>query len=229
MSSGLVPSDVSKNAQEVYVTTTKTRVLLAILVLTCACAFASERTSVWAGIGPKPGPVDLGIIFNTSDLLLDIQGFQGGVGAKFSLEHWMLRGMADLVLGTEFDPFSLSLGAVWEKHLWPGPVSVYWGPAVETGFTTLLLFKVDEDNWSRDSIVPLSLGCVLGIEFFIFDALSVFVEYQAAFEIGIDWTRVSTAGSVSSTAELTYNLDVGMGNNAMFGIVFYLLHKKDPA
>ena len=210
-------------------TTTKARILLVVLVLTCTCAFASERTSVWPGIVPKTGPVDLGIIFNTNDLLLDIEGFQGGVGAKVNLKDWMLRCMADLVLNTEFDPFSLSLGAVLEKHLWPGPISVYLGPAVETGFTSLLLSKTDEDNWSRTSIVPLSLGCVFGIEFFIFDALSVFVEYQAAFELGINRTRVSTAGSVSSTAELTYNLDVGMGNNAMFGIVFYLLHKKDPA
>jgi hypothetical protein len=228
MSSGSVRNDFRRKEQEVFVRTTKTRVLLAILVLTCTYVFASERTSVWSGIGPKPGSVDLGIIFNTSDILLDIQGFQGGVGVKASLKDWMLRGMVDLLLSTEFDPFSLSLGAVLEKHLWPGPVSVYWGPAVETGFTSLLLFKTDEDNWSRTGTVPLSLGCVFGIEFFIFDALSVFVEYQAAFELGINWTRVSTAGSVSSTTELTYNLDVGMGNNAMFGIVFYLLHKKEP-
>jgi len=207
-------------------TRTRTRVLLVIFVLTCAGASAAERTSMWQGIQAKPGPVDLGIIFNTKDIALDIQGFQGGVGAKVNLKDWMLRGSADLVLNTEFDPFSLSLGTVLEKHLWPGPVSVYWGPAVETGFTTILLYKTDEDNWARTSIVPLSLGCVFGIEFFIFEALSVFVEYQGALELGISRNRVSTAGSVSATTELTYNFDVGMGNNAMFGIVFYLM-KRD--
>jgi len=207
----------------------KTMVLLVILVLTCTGAFASERTGVRPGIGAKPGAVDLGIIFNTSDILLALQGFQGGVGAKINLKDWMLRGMADLVLNTELNPFSISLGAVLEKHPWKGPVSVYWGPAIETGFTTLLLFKTDEDNWSRTDTFPFSLGCVFGIEFFIFEALSVFVEYQAAFELGINRTTVSTAGSQSSTAELTYNLDLGMGNNAMLGIVFYLLRRNDPA
>ena len=208
---------------------TKTKVLLIILVLTGTVVFAAERTSMWQGIQPKPGPVNLGILFNTKDILLDIQGFQGGVGAKVNLKDWMLRGSADLVLNTEFDPFSLSLGTVLEKHLWPGPVSVYWGPAVETGFTTILLYKTDEDNWSRNSILPLSLGCVFGVELFLFEALSFFVEYQAAFELGISRTRVSTAGSVSPTTELTYNLDIGMGNNAMFGIVFYLMRPKDSA
>ena len=207
--------------------TTKTGILLAILVLTCTSAFAGERTGVRPGIAPKPGSVDLGIIFNTSDILLDIQGFQGGIGTKVSLRDWMLRGMVDLVLGTEFDPFSLSLGAVLEKHLCPGPVSIYWGPAVETGFTTILVSKIDEDDWSRTNIIPISLGCVFGIEFFIFEALSIFVEYQAAFELGINRNRVSTAGSVSATTDLTYTLDIGMGNNAMFGIVFYLMRRND--
>jgi hypothetical protein len=94
------------------------------------------------------------------------------------------------------------------------------------GYTTVQLFKTDEENWSRFDSVPLSLGCVLGIELFIFEALSIFVEYQAAFELAINRTRTSTAGSVSSTSELTYDFDIGMGNNTMIGIVIYIL-KKD--
>ena len=210
-------------------TSMKRRILLAILILASSGVCAAERTAIWPGIAPKPSPVDLGIIFNTNDILLDIQGFQGGIGAKVNLKDWMLRGMVDLVLSTEFDPFSLSLGAVLEKHLCPGPVSIYWGPAVETGFTTILVSKTDEDDWSRTNILPISLGCVFGIEFFIFEALSIFVEYQAAFELGINRNRVSTAGSVSATTELTYTLDIGMGNNAMFGIVFYLMRRNDSA
>jgi len=207
----------------------RTTAFLAILILTCTVSVTAERNPIWPGIERKPGPVDLGILFNTNDLLLDLEGFQGGVGVKVNLNDWMVRGTADLVLSNQLDPLLLSLGAVLEHHLWPGPISVYWGPAAELGFITILLSKTDDDNWTRTSSVPLSLGCVFGIELFLFEALSVFVEYQAALELGISRTRVSTAGSVSSTAEFNYNVDVGMGNNAMFGIVFYLLRKHDPA
>jgi hypothetical protein len=211
------------------VTQKKIRTILTILVVVCAGIVGAEQTSIWPGIEAKAGPRDLGILFNTDDILLDLQGFQGGVGVKMSLKRWMLRAMADLMLNTSFDPFSLSLGAVLEKHLWPGPVSLYWGPSVETGFTTILLYKTDDDNWARINTYPLSLGCVFGIELFVVEFLSIFVEYQASLELGINSTRTSTAGSVSSTAEFTYLFDIGMGNNAMFGIVIYLTRKKDTS
>jgi hypothetical protein len=206
--------------------TVKRTFLLGVLVLTCAGVFPAERTSIWEGVEPKSGPLDLGILFSANDISLDLQGFQGGVGAKLNLKDWMLRGTADLLLNTRFDPFSISLGAVLEKHLWPGPLSVYWGPSAGMGFTTLLLYRTDDDNWSRTTTVPLSLGCVFGIEVFFFQFLSLFVEYQGALDLGLDITRVSTAGSVSTDTEFTYKLDVGMGNNAMFGIVFYLMKRK---
>ena len=210
-------------------TTAKSKVLLMILVLTCAGVFAAERSSIWVGFEPPSGSRDLGILFNTNDILLDLEGFQGGVGAKIGIRAWMLRATADVVLNTDADPFSISLGGVLEKHLWPGPLSLYWGPAVETGYTTILLFKTDDDNWSRTHTVPLSLGCVFGVELFVFRFLSVFVEYQGAVELGLTTTSTSTAGSVTSSTEFTYALDVGMGNNAMFGIVIYLMRRGDSA
>ena len=198
-----------------------------VLLLICGGAIAAERPGVFEGVEPKAGPRDFGILFSTNDLLLDIQGFQGGVGAKIGLTGWMLRGTADIVLNTECDPFSMDLGAVLEKHIWPGPLSVYWGPLAGVGFTTILLFKTDADNWSRINTFPLSLGCVFGIELFLFEFLSVFIEYQAALKLGIDSTRVSTAGSVTADREFTYNFDIGMGNNAMFGIVIYLMRRDE--
>jgi len=209
----------------------RTIILAAALLLVCTCVFASERTSVFRGVDPRPGPIDLGILFSTSDILLDLEGYpHGGIGAKINLKDsrdWMLRGTADLLLQNEFDPFSISLGAAFENHLWPGPISLYWGPTAETGFTTELGYKIDDDNWSRTSTWPLSLGCVLGIELFLFEFLSIFLEYQAALDLGLTTTRISTGGSVSSTTEFTYTFDIGVANKAMFGIVFYIM-KRDP-
>lgn len=204
----------------------KRTAILTILILACSITSTAEQTTIWQGYESNIGPVGFGILFSTNDLLLDIEGFQGGVGAKIGFESWTLRGTADLLISTAFDPFSISLGAVLEKQLWPGPLSVYWGPLAETGFTTISLFKTDDDNWSRSSTLPLSLGCVFGVELFLFEFLSVFLEYQAALDLGLNITRISTSGTVTSTTEFTYSLDIGMGNNAMFGIVFYLMKRE---
>jgi hypothetical protein len=218
------PTPHHATSRRFFVATTKSKVLLAILFLTCAGVFAAERTSAWEGIGPNAEPPDLGILFNTNDILLDIEGFQGGVGSKISLKEWMLRGSADLIFRNQW--FSFDLGAVLEKHLLPGPISPYWGPAAAIGYT-LDHDKDDEDNWSREHYPFFSLGCVFGIEVFIFQFLSLFVEYQAALKLGLDITKVNVAGSVSTTKEFTYDFDIGMGNNAKFGIVIYLKKRND--
>ena len=205
--------------------TAKTRVVLVVLLLTCAGTFAAERTSIFPGIKPKPGPLDLGIIFNTNDILLDIEEIDGGAGVKVNLANWVLRGIVDLRFFNDF--VSVDLNTVLERHLWPGPVSVYWGPSAGLGFWAMRT-ELAAGDWTRNSNLPLSLGCVFGVEFFIFESLSVFVEYQAALELVLHRTKVSTAGSVSSTTEFTYYFDIGMGNSAKFGIVFYLLKKRDP-
>ncbi|MBN2552806.1 MAG: hypothetical protein JXB06_08540 [Spirochaetales bacterium] len=213
-------------------TTIKTKVLLMLLILTClACAgaFAAERTSIWKGIQPEPGPRDLGIIFNTSDLLLDLEGYNKvGIGAKIGdKDDWMMRGMADLLLNNT--TFSFDLGMVMEKHLWPGPASVYWGPSAAIGFSSLTFNKIDDDNWSKTNQLPLSVGCVLGVEVFVFQFLSVFVEYEAALQLRPSVTKVSTDGTVTSSRDFTYQFDMDMGNNSMFGIVIYLMRRDDSS
>ena len=138
----------------------------------------------------------------------------------------MFRGMVDVLLNTGINPFSISLGGVLERHFLPGPLSVYSGPSLETG-VTISTNKINSDNWTQDIALPfLTVGGVFGIEVFIFDFLSVFVEYQATFALGLDIYRVSTSGSVSSTTDFTYEFDVGLGNSGMFGIVFYLMRRK---
>ena len=52
------------------------------------------------------------------------------------------------------------------------------------------------------------------------------MEYNLALNLGLSFNRVSVAGSVSTTHEFTYNLDLGLGNSAKFGIVLYLIRKK---
>jgi len=204
----------------------KRLIVLVLLVLGCATAFPAGKTSLFAVGKPAAGERDLGVIFNTNDILLDLESYQGGVGAKIGLGQYVLRPMADILLNTDFNPFSLTLGAVLEKHILPGPVSLYWGPSLEMG-VTILNNRFDADNWTQNIAWELlSAGCVAGIELFILDSLSVFVEYSLALTLGLNTTRTSVAGSVSSTTEFTYKLDLGLGNQTMLGLVFYFKRKK---
>jgi len=198
---------------------------LVLLVLSVTRMLPAQQRSIWRGITPTAGERDIGILFSTNDILFDLEGYQQGVGVKISMDKWMFRGMVDILLNTGINPFSISLGGVLERHFLPAPLSVYWGPSLETGIT-ISTDKTDADNWTQDIALPLlTVGCVLGIEVFVFEFLSVFLEYQAALALGLNIDRISTAGSVSSTTEFTYKFDVGLGNSGMFGIVFYLMRR----
>jgi hypothetical protein len=200
--------------------------LVALLILGCTMAFPAGKTSLFPARGLFVGRRDVGVIFSTENILLDLQSYQGGLGVKIGLEKSTLRLDADVLLSTGLNPFSLTAGVVWEMHVLPGPVSLYWGPSARMGFT-ILTNKIDSDNWTQEiAWEVLSAGVVGGIELFIFDFLSVFAEYALVFNLSMNFDRVSVAGSVSSTSELAYNLDLGMGNKAMLGFVIYLVRKK---
>jgi hypothetical protein len=202
-------------------------IAIVLLALPCTAAFPAGRSSVFAARAPTTAKRDVGLIFNTEDILFDVEGFQNGIGVKIGLDKYVLRAMADVLLNTGFDPFSLTLGAVLERHVLPGPLSVYWGPSVRMGFTTIFLDKTDANNWNQlITWEILSAGVVCGIELFIFDFLSIFAEYNLAVTLGMDFEIASVAGSLSSTSVFTYKLDLGLGNNAMLGIVVYFTRKK---
>jgi hypothetical protein len=164
---------------------------------------------------------DLGIILNTHSLLFDIDSYKGGIGAKLSSGSFVLRGAADLRFDTGFNPFSVTLDVGMEKHFLPGPISPYWGIFVDVGFTQLT-----EADGTRYITFPLTVGPLLGIEIFIFDFLSVFVEFSLPLTLGIETTQTSVAGSVTSSSKFIYGLDLGLSNQSMLGIVIYLTRKR---
>ena len=164
-----------------------------------------------------------GFIFNTNNLLLDIESYQAGVGIK-TLNHnnVAIRYLGDIFYSSSSNTFSGTLGATYEKHFKPGRLSPYWGGFIEAGYIGQKS-EVDSDNWTKNNSFPVSLGAVLGTEFFILEFLSVFAEYSLYLDSTITSTSTSTAGVVVKTdPELNFSIDSGIGNNSSLGIVIYL-------
>ena len=96
---------------------------------------------------------------------------------------------------------------------------------MEVGFTNLKN-EIDADNWTQATTVPFTLGGIFGIELFVFEFLSLFVEYNLKLSFAYNINKTSVSGSVAKDNEFSYNLDLGMGNNSMIGIVIYLARKE---
>jgi hypothetical protein len=188
--------------------------------LTCACFLFALLGAVAANAqtnAPSPvrrldvpqGPRDLGLIFNTSSILLDLESYQGGIGLKFGRDKLSLRSVFDLVLNGASDSFSLNAGAAIQYYLLPGSsVAPYVGGSVGGGYMR---------QGDALSMVVLSVGAFAGVEVFLFDFLSVFAEYA----ITGDFTFSTDIPSSQTTFD--YLVDTGMGNNSKLGIVIYFM------
>ena len=204
----------------------KRRVLVSFILLFALplLSIGAEEERTQEKVKSVPWNHDLGVILSTHSLFFDIDSYQGGIGAKISVGQFVVRGMADLLINTGFNPFSITLGATLEKHFLPGPISPYWGVFATVGYT--FATEINADGWTRRTVFPFTVGALLGVEIFIFDFLSIFVEYGLPLELGINTTQTSVAGSVSSSSEFTYKVDLGLSNQSMIGIVIYLTRKR---
>ncbi|MBN2656337.1 MAG: hypothetical protein JXR86_04695 [Spirochaetales bacterium] len=172
---------------------------------------------------PDGEKVNWGFIFNTSSILLDIESYQYGLGAKALFPNNMaLRFLVNGSYSSEVDTFDASLGIALEKHFRPGRISPYGGGFVRGGLTRYYN-ETDEDNWTKDISIPFSAGAILGVEFFIVESISLFAEYNIVFEGAVLTESVSVAGTVTEMdPEFSYKFDTGIGNEAKLGIVIYL-------
>ncbi len=185
-------------------------VSLAITVLSFYIAVPRvSAASPAPGVSPKvsPDPTDVGIIFSSSDILLDLDNYQGGFGVKIGSGSFYLRGTLDFLLSSASSSFSVNAGATGEYHLAPGPVSPYLGAYAQVGYSL-------QENviWT----VPLSVGGVAGVEVSILDFISVFAEYCLA----ADFTFTTDLETSKTTFD--YLVDTRLGNGSKLGIVVYL-------
>ena len=90
---------------------------------------------------------------------------------------------------------TIGLSAAYEYHLATGNVSPYVGGVLGTQIVT-----------GTGANMVLFFGGLLGAEVKIIDSVSFFAEYILRFEMD----------------EPTFTIDLGIGNNAILGIIIYL-------
>ena len=184
-------------------------VMIFFAVLTTS-AFA-QGDSLIPSPSPAKGPYDLGVIFNTNDLLLGLESYQAGLGAKMGWGNFFLRGLFDFTLNGSSKSFGLDVGAAVEYHLIPGPISPYIGASIGGGYMT---------QSKITSAVTFSFAALAGVEVFVLDFLSVFAEYA----VQADLTNTTDIQASQSTFD--YLIDTRMGNGAKLGIVIYFMRSE---
>jgi hypothetical protein len=173
-----------------------------------ALAAHAQGTGAAGNLSPAKGANDIGLIFNAGNILLGPESYQAGLGLKVGWGNIALRGLLDLAVNGSSASFSVNGGAVVEYHLSPPPISPYVGGYAKVGY-------MQPDAFT--SIVPLSTGAIAGVEVFISDFLSVFVEYNLA----ADFTLTTNLQTAQATFD--YLIDTRLGNDSKLGIVLYFM------
>jgi hypothetical protein len=188
--------------------------MVAVLIALSPPFASADDGNSSQNLTPTKGSIDLGILFNTNDLLLGLQSYQGGVGAKIGWGSVCVRGLIDFAFNKSAQSFAIGAGTTFEYHPLSGPISPYMGASVGLGYDT-------QSNVA--SAVTFSLGALAGVEVFIFDFLSVFAEYSLAADL-INTTDLQTSQSTFDSLITTR-----MGNNAQIGVVIYFLRSGTKA
>ena len=161
---------------------------------------------IWKGFTP-------GIIFNTSNLLMDISGYQSGFGMKFRSEHFSLRTLLSLGYDSSTEVLDTTVGVALEKPFFTGRVTPFWGFSVEGGYVE------DEGETFDSTTLTGKFSALLGVEVYILEFLSVFAEY----ELGASVSRVEVDQDAGGGSDSTnHAFGTGLGNDASIGIVIYL-------
>jgi hypothetical protein len=192
---------------------TRRRLLCAgIVIALCAAAGAAWADTQPADrsqkLTPLNGPVDAGIIFSTSNILLGLESYEGGLGGKVGFGNLGLRGNFDFQLNGAANAFSVALGVTGEYHLIMQQISPYFGLFTQLGYTS---------QANVLSAVPFSVGAVAGVEVFIFDFLSVFAEYSFSIDLTL------TNNLQTSQTNFDYLIHTSMGNHSKIGVVLYVM------
>jgi hypothetical protein len=190
--------------------------LYSILLLCGAMVIVQAEEGNEAGKAP-----DIGLLYSASNLLLDLQSYEGGVGILFQPPKQDIRLSADILYTSNSDSFEAGFGLAFLYPLLESRVQPYWGGIFHLDIVTT---KTGTDtDWTRTTNIPAKLSLLFGTEFFLLPHVSVFAEYQLGINVDTMITSSSSGGVVGDpSADLSFEIGSGLGNNGMLGITIYL-------
>ncbi|MFW5835877.1 MAG: hypothetical protein ACOCVK_00550 [bacterium] len=191
---------------------------LALVVFIVAGALSAQEAS--PPVDEDPGFIP-GFVFNASNLLLDLDEYQGGFGGKLRFPDFSLRALLAFGYASSNDTINGALGITYEQPFFTGRITPYWGMVAGAGYESERTGS-DADNYTATSIITGTAGVVLGAELLLFDFLSLFAEYALAFDVASTIVEQSTGGAVAEESTLNFAVGTGLGNAASIGIVLYL-------
>ena len=184
-------------------------------------ASGEENTHKEPGAFSRQNPYKTGIVFNTTDILLDVESYQGGIGLKrFFKDTWAYRASFGFGYSNTEDSWQISYGSTFEYHFTTGRISPYTGFYFDVGYASYR-DETDSVNWTKVWSIPISTGPIIGVEVEIFNILSLFVEYSIALDIVYTSTTNSDGGFETKESSTHYGVNAGMGNDSKIGIVIY--------
>jgi len=192
-----------------------------LLAFSCAIAGAQAKPGAFEGY-------DIGVIFNTDDLLMDFESYQGGVGLKLSGEKLAYRILFDVFYSTASDSLASSLGFAIERHLATGRVTPYIGGYLTIGYASTKS-EVSSDTWTKTTSIPATAGGLFGVEVYLLRFLSFFAEYDLSATMSYASTENSVAGVESSDSTTDWTVQLGSGNQSKIGINIYFKQGRNFA
>ena len=188
-------------------------ILILIVPLSAYAENDSENTDI-----DLPG----GIVFNSKNLLMELDSFESGIGYKFfpnNVSSFIIIG--DFYYSNSLDTLSFTAGLNYLHYFNElSKINPFLSGYLDVGFISQSTIS-DDNNWIKNRDFPINGGIKIGSEYFILDYLSFFAEYRINLNFTTIISETNTAGTIVKTTNYSSEIDTGIGNNFNIGVVLY--------
>lgn len=200
---------------------------LAVVLMSIAAIMWAQDIDVPPSEPDAPEQIDkpertLGVLFSADSILLDVGPYEAGVGMAFFLPEDSWRVSLTSTLSNLSSTIAAELGVARISYTRSGRVAPYWVLSANAGVLTQVA-ETDADNWTRTTTINGSAGAGFGAEFFVFEFLSIFADYQLIAQVSRQGTRTALAGEITAGEPTwSYTVQTAMGNSSRLGVAIYL-------
>jgi opacity protein-like surface antigen len=166
----------------------------------------------------------IGLVFCASAFPVAAMAYEGGFGAQIETSKLLGRAGARFAFddrGPDPSELGWGLSLAGGYRLAGGPASLYAGAFAEFSHSESKT-TVDADDWTTSVASELGFGPLVGVELALLPNLSVFLDYELAFDFSFPSEIVSAGGTVTRNDEEVERLfATRLGNSALIGICVY--------